>query len=69
MGNNKGSQNLVVMTNKDVHFITLSDVSILAEKIAHEENIHRLIDVKSGQEVYIQISNISTVIVEEARNA
>jgi hypothetical protein len=65
---NQGSRNLVVMTNKDVHFITKNEVAILAAKIADKEPLHSFIDVQSLAEVFIQVPNVSTIVVEGSQN-
>jgi hypothetical protein len=65
---NQGSRNLVVMTNKDVHFISLVEVRELAQKIKDKEALHLVTDTQSGSDVYIQVPNISTIVVEAQKN-
>jgi hypothetical protein len=66
---NQGSRILVVMTNKDVHFINLVEARELARKIKDKEALHLVTDTQSGSDVYIQVPNVSTIVVEGDRNA
>jgi hypothetical protein len=66
---NTGSYALVVMTNKDVYYISLSDADMLGQCIESTIKLFYTKDVKSGADLRLQTDNISSIVVEESRNA
>ena len=68
MGNQKQGFCLVIMTNKDVYYVSGDAADYLAECIQHgQPQLFQTTDVKSGAKLRLQISQVSS-LVEDTRN-
>ena len=69
MGYQNQGYALVSMTNKDVYYVTLAVAKELMQLIEKREQPEFFVvtDVKSGAEVAIATSNISSVVIQEGK--
>lgn len=66
MGTNQNRGNiLVVMTNKDVYYVSPSAAVELEKAMNAEQIIFETVDVRSRLELKIQIRNVSAIVRQE----
>lgn len=68
MGYNNSDSVLVVMTNKDVYYVTRMDAVNIEHNIDNGKKMYRATDIKSGSKLWLQLANISSIVEEVSKN-
>lgn len=71
IGDAKQRLNLVVMTNKDVYYVsteTIEDILSKSKSVTLNK-FYEFRDIKSGATVNIETANISSLVRQESRDA
>lgn len=66
MGTNQNRGNiLVVMTNKDVYYVSPKAAEELETAMNAEQIIFETVDIRSHLDLKIQVRNVSAIVVQE----